>query len=139
MVELLLYYSDPIFFFPFVISYRAERSAAQSLRLQQDEAYEESLKADQEKDRRREEERRAKEEREAKELEEINAQEREIQRIREEKELTIKKVPVEPNPSNPHVCHLQIKLGERTIKRRFLLSDTTEVKYLRITLISAAR
>ncbi|XP_046749059.1 FAS-associated factor 2 [Diprion similis] len=108
---------------------RAERSAAQSLRQQQDEAYEESLRADQEKDRRREEERRAKEEKEAKEKEELNAQEREIQRIRQEKELTVKKVPLEPNLSNPNVCHLQIKLGERTIKRRFLLSDTTEDVY----------
>lgn len=110
--------------------FRAERSATQSLRQQQDEAYEESLRADQEKDRRREEERRAKEEKEAKEKEELNAQEREIQRIRQEKELTVKKVPLEPNLSNPNVCHLQIKLGERTMKRRFLLSDTTEVNFL---------
>ncbi|XP_076291832.1 fas-associated factor 2 [Lasioglossum baleicum] len=103
---------------------RAERSAAQSLRQQQDQAYEESLRADQEKDRKREEERRAREEQEAREKEQLNAQELEIQRIRNEKELTIHKVPVEPEPSNPNVCHLQIKLGERTMKRRFLMSDT---------------
>ncbi|XP_012226037.1 FAS-associated factor 2 [Linepithema humile] len=103
---------------------RAERSAAQSLRQQQDRAYEESLRADQEKDRKREEERRAREEQEAREKEQLNAQELEIQRIRLEKELTIEKVPLEPEPSNPNACHLQIKLGERTMKRRFLMTDT---------------
>lgn len=110
--------------------YRAERSAAQSLRQQQDQAYEESLRADQEKDRRREEERRAREEREAREKEQLNAQEMEIQRIRREKELTVCKVPLEPEPTDPNACHLQIKLGERTMKRRFLMSDTLEVCYL---------
>lgn len=108
---------------------RAERSAAQSLRQQQDQAYEESLRADQEKDRRREEERKALEEKEARKKEELNAQEMEIQRIRREKELTVRKVPFEPEPSHPHACHLLIKLGERTMKRRFLLSDTTEDVY----------
>jgi FAS-associated factor 2 len=106
---------------------RAERSATQSLRLLQDIAYEESLRADQAKDRRREEERLAREAEEAREREELNAQEMEIQRIRMEKELTVEKVPLEPETNNPYVCHLQIKLGERTVKRRFLLSDNIEV------------
>jgi len=110
--------------------FRAERSAAQSLRQQQDRAYEESLRADQEKDRRREEERRAREEKEAREKEQLNAQELEIQRIQLEKELTIGKVPLEPEPSNPNACHLQIKLGERTMKRRFLMTDTVEVIHM---------
>ncbi|XP_076763801.1 fas-associated factor 2 [Xylocopa sonorina] len=108
---------------------RAERSAAQSLRQQQDQAYEESLRADQEKDRKREEERRAREEQEAREKEELDAQEMEIQRIRREKELTVCKVPLEPESTNPNACHLQIKLGERTMKRRFLMSDTLEDVY----------
>ncbi|XP_011333890.1 FAS-associated factor 2 isoform X2 [Ooceraea biroi] len=108
---------------------RAERNAAQSLRQQQDRAYEESLRADQEKDRKREEERRAREEQEAREKEELNAQELEIQRIRLEKELTVGKVPLEPEPSSPHACHLQIKLGERTMKRRFLMTDTVKDVY----------
>lgn len=108
---------------------RAERSAAQSLRQQQDQAYEESLRADQEKDRKREEERKAREEQEAKAKEELNAQEKEIQRIRLEKELTVHKVPLEPEPTNPNSCHLQIKLGERTMKRCFLMSDTVEDVY----------
>ena len=106
---------------------RAERSLTQSLRQQQDQAYEESLRADQEKDRRREEERRAREEQEAREQEEINAQEMEIERIRLEKERILSKIPVEPEITNQNVCHLQIKLGERTVKRRFLISDTIEV------------
>ncbi|XP_012154417.1 fas-associated factor 2 isoform X2 [Megachile rotundata] len=108
---------------------RAERSAAQSLRQQQDQAYEESLRADQEKDRRREEERKAREEQEAREKEQLNAQELEIQRIRREKELTVHKVPLEPEPTHSNACHLQIKLGERTMKRRFLMSDTIEDVY----------
>lgn len=106
---------------------RAERSAAQSLRQQQDQAYEESLRADQEKDRRREEERKAREEQEAKEKEQLDAQELEIQRIRLEKEHTVRKVPVEPEPGDSNVCHLQIKLGQRTMKRRFLMSHTIMV------------
>ncbi|XP_076669923.1 fas-associated factor 2 [Andrena cerasifolii] len=108
---------------------RAERSAAQSLRQQQDQAYEESLRADQEKDRKREEERKAREEQEAREQEQLNAQELEIERIRREKELSIRKVPLEPEPSNPRACQLQIKLGERTMKRRFLMTDTIEDVY----------
>lgn len=108
---------------------RAERSAAQSLRQQQDQAYEESLRADQEKDRRREEERKAREEQEAREKEQLNAQELEIQRIRREKELTVNKVPLEPESTHSNACHLQIKLGERTMKRRFLMSDTIEDVY----------
>lgn len=108
---------------------RAERNAAQSLRRQQDQAYEESLRADQEKDRRREEERKAREEQQAREQEQLNAQEQEMQRIRLEKELTVHKVPFEPEPSHPNACHLQIKLGERTMKRRFLMSNTVEDVY----------
>lgn len=111
------------------VNFRAERSATQSLRQQQDQAYEESLRADQEKDRKREEERRAREEQEAKEKAELNAQEMEIQRVKIEKELTIRKVPLEPEPANPNACHLQIKLGERTVKRRFLMSNTIEVNF----------
>ncbi|XP_033220467.1 FAS-associated factor 2 [Belonocnema kinseyi] len=108
---------------------RAERSAAQSLRLQQDQAYEESLRADQEKDRKREEERRAREAEEAREREKLDAQEMEVQRIRIEKELTIRKIPLEPEPSNPNACHLQIKLRERTVQRRFLPTDTIQDVY----------
>lgn len=117
--------------------YRAERSAAQSLRQQQDQAYEESLRADQEKDRKREEERKAREEQEAREQEQLNAQELEVERIRREKELSIRKVPLEPEPSNPRACHLQIKLGERTMKRRFLMTDTIEVRF-NITILTIA-
>ncbi|XP_001606512.1 FAS-associated factor 2 [Nasonia vitripennis] len=108
---------------------RAERSATQSLRQQQDQAYEESLRADQEKDRRREEERLAREAEEAREREQLNAIEMEIQRIKMEKERTVEKVPSEPEPTNPDACHLQIKLGERTVKRRFLLSHTIQDVY----------
>lgn len=106
---------------------RAERSLTQSLRQQQDIAYEESLRADQEKDRKRAEEKRAREEEEAREQELVNAYERELERIRLEKELSIEKVPREPEPNDPNACHLQIKLGERTVKRRFMMSDTIKV------------
>ncbi|XP_058808418.1 FAS-associated factor 2 [Phymastichus coffea] len=108
---------------------RAERSLTQSLRQQQDLAYEESLRADQEKDRKRAEERRAREEEEAREKELHNAQERELERIKLEKELSIGKVPNEPAPTDPNACHLQIKLGERTVKRRFLMSHTIQDVY----------
>ena len=97
------------------------------MRQQQDQAYEESLRADQEKDRRREEERRAKVEEFVREQEKLNEEEMEVERIRLEKEMTVSKVPQEPEPTNPNACHLQIKLGERTVKRRFLMSDTIQV------------
>lgn len=108
---------------------RAERSATQTLRQQQDMAYEESLRADQEKDRRREEERIAREAEEAKQRDEINFQLMELERIRLEKENTISKVPEEPESTNPQVCHLQIKLSGRTMKRRFLLTHTIQVSF----------
>lgn len=106
---------------------RAERSLTQSLRQQQDIAYEESLRADQEKDRRREEERQAREAEKAREQEELDAIEAEIKRIKLEKELTIHKVPIEPDTTDPNACHLQIKLSERTVSRRFLMTHTIEV------------
>lgn len=87
------------------------------------------MRADQEKDRKREEERRAREAEEAREREKLDAQEMEIQRIRMEKELTIRKIPFEPEPSNPNACHLQIKLRERTVQRRFLSTDTIQVRF----------
>lgn len=108
---------------------RAERSLTQSLRQQQDEAYEESLRADQEKDRKRQEEKRALEEEEARLKAEIDAYERELERIRIEKKRTIDIVPVEPESTHPKACHLQIKLGERTLKRRFLMSHTVKDVY----------
>ncbi|XP_014214246.1 FAS-associated factor 2 [Copidosoma floridanum] len=108
---------------------RAERSLTQSLRQQQDIAYEESLRADQEKDRRREEERKAREAEKAREREQLDAIEAEIRRIKFEKELTVEIVPSEPEPSDPNACHLQVKLGERTVKRRFLMSHTIEDVY----------
>lgn len=109
---------------------RAERSATQSLRQQQDRAYEESLRADQEKDRKREEERLVREKEEAQRVAELNAKEMKIQQIKQEKEETSQKIPLEPEPSNPNACHIQIKLGERTVKRRFLLSDTIQVSLI---------
>ncbi|XP_074656452.1 FAS-associated factor 2-like [Tubulanus polymorphus] len=108
---------------------REERSFNQSLREQQDAAYLESLKADQEKERKKREEL----EKVEQEEEERRNQEREEQRKKEEiarkKEEYKDKIPAEPESDNPDLVHIVLKLpsGKR-IERKFL--KTQSIKYL---------
>lgn len=101
-------------------SERLERSLTQSLRQQQDEAYEQSLRADQEKERKRQQEREEilkaqKAEEEARKAE----QERKESIARLKIELA-SRVPSEPPPNTPETISIVIKLpsGAR-ISRRF--------------------
>lgn len=119
---------------------REERHFNQSLRQQQDEAYLESLRADQEKEKQRrlEQERREMEERLAQEREEEEkrlAQEQlqlkaeELERLRLRKEQLRDSLPAEPASDDPDTIRILLKLpnGVR-LERRFRKTDS--IKYL---------
>lgn len=105
-----------------------ERNFTQTLRAQQDEAYQESLRADQEKERLREIQRQAVLDEERKRREELEEEERRKQAIEDEKLASVGKVPEEPNSTNPEAVHIVFKLpcGSR-LERRFLRSHSLEV------------
>ncbi|XP_017781577.1 PREDICTED: FAS-associated factor 2 [Nicrophorus vespilloides] len=106
---------------------RVEQSMNRSLRASQDEAFLESLKADQEKERRKEEERMA-EEQQIKEIERERLEEIERkERIAKEKVESVSKVPDEPTDDNPNSVLVVIKLpcGTR-LCRRFLKTHSLE-------------
>ncbi|KAF7286828.1 hypothetical protein GWI33_003885 [Rhynchophorus ferrugineus] len=106
---------------------RFEQSINRSIRQHQDEAFLESLRADQEKERLREEKKRAEEE-ERKRLE-IEAKEEEERReaLQREKIESVDKVPPEPDVGHPDAVHVVFKLpsGSR-LERRFLKSHSLE-------------
>lgn len=107
---------------------RLERELTQTLRAQQDSAFEESLKADQEKERKRKKEREEQEkiEREIRELEETEIRRKELkERLKLE---LVNSVPSEPSESDEHAINIVFKLpnGLR-INRRFLKSSSLRV------------
>lgn len=106
---------------------RVEASLNRSLRAYQDEAFMESLRADQEKERRREEERQAAEA-EQRRLDEEARHEQELKdNIAREKIESVTKVPSEPDANHPDVIHVVFKLPDGTrIDRRFLKSHSLE-------------
>lgn len=109
---------------------RLERSFTQSLRAQQDEAYEQSLRADEEKERRRQEQ--LEEVRKAQEAEENErkAEERRKEEIAQLKIDLADRVPSEPPPDSPNAVSVVFKLpnGAR-IERRFLSTDSLQDVY----------
>ncbi|KAJ8945725.1 hypothetical protein NQ314_009087 [Rhamnusium bicolor] len=113
-----------------LVSARADRFEAsinRSLRSQQDEAFMESLRADQEKERRREEQRMAKEAEKRMLEEEARAEEERRQSIAREKIDSISRVPSEPEAAHPDAVHVVFKLpcGSR-LERRFLKTHSLE-------------
>ena len=107
---------------------RYEASLNRSLRAHQDEAFLESLRADQEKERRKEEERLAREAELRREEEAARAEEERRQSIAREKIESVDKVPDEPDSQHPDAVHVVFKLpcGSR-IERRFLKTHSLEV------------
>ncbi|XP_071959337.1 FAS-associated factor 2-like [Antedon mediterranea] len=109
---------------------REARQFTQTLRQQQDQAYEESLKADQEKARKR------KEEDDKKKMEEINAQkladeeERKIQERDELKRQKLESLPVEADANDADSIKVVFKMpnGMR-LERCFLNSQSLQVVY----------
>lgn len=109
---------------------REERSFNQTLRQQQDEAYLESLKADQEKARKRqEEEKEVRQIEQQKEEEELERQ-RLIQEKENRKEVLKSKIPAEPDSTDPDTVKIVLKLPHGTrVERRFLKSQSLKDLY----------
>ncbi|XP_018328989.1 FAS-associated factor 2 [Agrilus planipennis] len=109
---------------------RMETSLNRSLRQHQDEAFLESLRADQEKERRRQEEREAAEAERRRLQEEILAEERRREEIARLKIDSVVNVPSEPDISHPDAIHIVIKLpcGTR-LDRRFLKTHSLEAVF----------
>ncbi|KAK9709010.1 UBX domain [Popillia japonica] len=106
---------------------RMAQNLNRSIRAHQDEAFLESLRADQEKDRQREEQKRLLEEAERQKESEALEEQRRKEQIARDKIDSREKVPIEPDESHPDAIHLVIKLpcGVR-INRRFLKSHSME-------------
>lgn len=109
---------------------RFEASLNRSIRATQDEAYLESLRADQEKERKKEEERLAAQEQQRLLDQEARAEEERRQSIAKEKIDSVNKVPQEPEPNDPLAVHVVLKLpcGLR-LERRFLKTHSLEVVF----------
>ncbi|KAF5285862.1 hypothetical protein FQA39_LY04323 [Lamprigera yunnana] len=106
---------------------RFEASMNRSLRAYQDEAFLESLRADQEKEKRRQEERDAERAKLRQIEEEALAEQERRKSIAQEKVDSVYKVPSEPGTDHPDVVHVVFKLpsGER-LERRFLKTHSLE-------------
>lgn len=107
---------------------RLERSLTQTLRAQQDVAYEESLKKDQEKERKRQLEREEVERAERAVKEEQDAEQRRLDLKERLKMELVHQVPSEPSDDDANAISIVFKLpnGMR-ITRRFLKTDSLNV------------
>lgn len=107
---------------------REERNQTQVLRQQQDEAYLQSLRADQEKERKR----REKQEQKRREEEEVQlrlqAEERKKRNLQEEKERRSECLPAEPESDHPDSLKIIFKMPNDTrVERRFLFTQSLSV------------
>ncbi|XP_013199412.1 FAS-associated factor 2 [Amyelois transitella] len=108
---------------------RVEREVTARLRAAQDEAYAESLAADQEKERRRAADRAAREERENEDLRRRQQQERQKQELVEARAAMAVRLPPEPAPGRGTVALLIRLPGGERLTRRFTLCHTTQDLY----------
>uniref|UniRef100_A0A8C7J5G8 Fas associated factor family member 2 n=1 Tax=Oncorhynchus kisutch TaxID=8019 RepID=A0A8C7J5G8_ONCKI len=109
---------------------REERNQTQVLRAQQDEAYLESLRADQEKDRRKKEEQEKVQAEEEKVRQTVLAEERRRRTLDEEKERKSECLPPEPPADDPDSVKIVFKLPNDTrVERRFLFQQSLTVIY----------
>ncbi|GLG96814.1 hypothetical protein R5R35_004929 [Gryllus longicercus] len=106
---------------------RVERNFNQTLRQQQDQAYMESLLADQEKERRRCEERERLEGEARQQREREHQEQQRREEIQRQKIEFLTHVPDEPPTDCPEAVHMVIKLPDGTrLERRFLRTDTLQ-------------
>ena len=117
----------------FIVAARADREARslnQSIREEQDAAFQESLRQDQEKERKKKEAEDAKrrEEEEARRMEREEAEKKErIQRMKVE---LVSKIPDEPECGHPDAVRVLVKLpGGQRLERRFLKSNSLSSLY----------
>lgn len=115
---------------------RLERSMTQTLRAQQDVAYEESLRADQEKEKKRQQEREAQQRIEREVQAEQEAEERRLELKEHLKTELVHQVPSEPSESDSSAISIVFKLpnGMR-ITRRFLKTNSLNVNIFIFCLI----
>ncbi|XP_036168602.1 FAS-associated factor 2 isoform X4 [Myotis myotis] len=107
---------------------REERNQTQVLRQQQDEAYLASLRADQEKERKKREERERKRRKEEEVKQQKLAEERRRQNLQEEKERKLERLPPEPSPDDPESVKIIFKLpNDSRVERRFHFSQSLTV------------
>ena len=115
---------------------RLERSLTQTLRAQQDVAYEESLRADREKEKKRQREREEQQQIEKEIQENVEAGERRA-KLKEEVRIEImQQIPSEPAETEADTLNIIFKLpnGMR-INRRFLKSDSLIVSCLKFSFL----
>ncbi|XP_066972094.1 FAS-associated factor 2 [Macrobrachium rosenbergii] len=109
---------------------RQERELTAALRLQQDEDYQESLRADQEKERKRQQEREEVERKELEEKQKVEEQQRQKDNIRRLKIEMVDRIPAEPDEGSEGVVHIVVKLPQGTrLERRFRDSDSLSSLY----------
>ncbi|XP_034834859.1 FAS-associated factor 2 [Maniola hyperantus] len=108
---------------------RVEREVTARLRAAQDEAYEESLKADQEKERRRAADREARDQVQRDHLHRQMLEEQHRQQVIEARAAMAGKLPSEPLAGKDAVALLIRLPGGERLTRRFLLANTTQDLY----------
>ncbi|GFT68579.1 FAS-associated factor 2 [Nephila pilipes] len=109
---------------------RHERSMTQTIRQQQDEAYKESLKADQEKERRRREEQEVKAQQEQEERNKLLEEQKRKEDIKRQKIDLASQIPEEPPLEHPNTIRLMIKLPAGTrLERRFRREESLKFLY----------
>ncbi|KAL0821755.1 hypothetical protein ABMA28_005177 [Loxostege sticticalis] len=108
---------------------RVEREVTARLRASQDEAYAESLAADQEKERRKAAERAAREQQQNEDLRRRELEEQHKQNVIAAREATAAKLPPEPAAGNGTVALLIRLPGGERLTRRFTLTHTTQDLY----------
>ncbi|XP_027722935.1 FAS-associated factor 2 isoform X1 [Vombatus ursinus] len=107
---------------------REERNQTQVLRQQQDEAYLASLRADQEKERKKQEERERKRQKEEEVQQQKMAEERRRRNLQEEKERKSECLPPEPSPDDPESVKIIFKLpNDSRVERRFHFTQSLTV------------
>ncbi|GFY66299.1 FAS-associated factor 2 [Trichonephila inaurata madagascariensis] len=109
---------------------RQERSMTQTIRQQQDEAYKESLKADQEKERRKREEQEVKAQQEREERNKLLEEQKRKEDIKRQKIDLASQIPEEPPLEHPNTIRLMIKLPAGTrLERRFRREESLKFLY----------
>lgn len=100
---------------------RQERSFTQALRQEQDEAYLESLRLDQEKEEKKRRERLLEEERQREEKEQKEAEIRKKEEMIRRKIDAVNYVPEEPAPEERGLCRILVRLPKgQKLERRFI-------------------
>lgn len=109
---------------------REERAMNQNIREEQDAAFRETLRQDQEKEKKKQEAEEAKQRLEQEEKDRIKKEEERKERIRAAKMDFIGRIPDEPDLKHPEAVRILIKLPEgQRLERRFLKSEPLESLY----------